>query len=360
MTSPGMIGRTALLFTLGASLSACAWHFNAWNGPALPPPPPPSVQFVAFGDAGSGTARQAALGRAMARVCADRGCDMALELGDNFYPRGVLSADDPQFETSFEKPYELFNVPVFAVLGNHDNGSKGGEGNNNARGNFQLQYKSPKWRMPARYYNFGVPLDSAEPYAEFFALDSNPLTSYLKDPDPQWEPNAYAAKQLAWLQQRVQASKATWKIAFAHHPYVSNGLHGNAGSYDADRQDDPETSQGTIWKSVLDQGVCAQHVDLFLAGHDHDLEWLKPVADCGRTQFIVSGAGAPDKVRPFGKSVHNATYWHVDKTAGFFWVKLEEGRMTVAAFTLDDKDELPVSPRGRPAAAFEQSVQRLP
>jgi hypothetical protein len=346
------ISRTTLLVVLSASLGACAWHFNAWNGPAQLPPPPPSVQFVAFGDAGSGTERQAALGRAMARVCADRGCDMALELGDNFYPRGVSSVDDPQFQTAFEKPYELFNVPVYAVLGNHDNGIKGGDGGNNARGNFQVQYQSPKWRMPARYYNFGVPLGSSDPYAEFFALDSNPLASYVADPDPQWEPAAYGAKQLAWLQQKVQASKASWKIAFAHHPYVSN--------FDTAKPGQAATASGAYWKDLLDKGVCAQHVDLYLSGHDHDLEWLKPVADCGHTQFIVSGAGSPDEVRPFGANSHDATYWHVDQTAGFFWVKLEDGRMTVAAYTLDAKDELPVNPKGHPAAAYEQSIQRLP
>ncbi|MGH8370725.1 MAG: metallophosphoesterase, partial [Gammaproteobacteria bacterium] len=99
MTRSATIRNISLLITLSSTLSACAWHFNAWNGPERALPPPPSVQFVAFGDAGTGTARQAALGRAMARVCADRGCDLALELGDNFYPRGVLSSDDPQFQT---------------------------------------------------------------------------------------------------------------------------------------------------------------------------------------------------------------------------------------------------------------------
>lgn len=360
MSRSRMICRTSALFILSASLGACTWHFNAWNGPEQVPPPPPSVQFVAFGDAGSGTGRQAALGRAMARVCADRGCDMALELGDNFYPRGVLSADDPQFQTAFEKPYELFNVPVYAVLGNHDNGTTGGEGNNNARGNFQVQYQSPKWRMPARYYNFGVPLGSSDPFAEFFALDSNPLAAYIADPNPQWEPKAYGARQLAWLQQKVQASKASWKIAFAHHPYLSNGQHGNAGNYDSEKPGEGPTATGAPWKALVDQGVCAQHVDLYLSGHDHDLEWLKPVADCGHTQFIVSGAASPDEVRPFRKDAHDATYWHLDQTAGFFWIRLEQGRMTVAAFTLDENDVLPVNPRGRPVAAYEQSVPRLP
>lgn len=360
MTRLATIRNISLLVALSSTLSACTWHFNAWNGSTEPTAAAaPTVQFVAFGDAGTGSARQIALGRAMAQVCADRGCDMALELGDNFYPNGVNSADDPQFQTAFEKPYELLNVPVYVVLGNHDNSSVGGEGNNNARGNFQLQYKSTKWRMPARYYNFGVPLDSSDPFAEFFALDSNPLTSYAADPDPQWEPKAYAAKQLAWLQQKVQASRAPWKIAFAHHPYVSNGMHGNAGQYDGNKPGDAATAAGTEWKALLDKGVCEQKIDLYLAGHDHNLEWLKPVAECGRTQFIVSGAAAPEKARKFGKG-NNPTYWRVDRSAGFFWVRLENGRMTVAAYTLNDQDELPVNLRKRPVPAYEQSVQRLP
>ena len=344
MTRPSVIRKSFLLIALGASLGGCVWHFNAWNGPQPAEAPPPVVQFVAFGDAGTGSARQAALGRAMARVCADRGCDLALELGDNFYPNGVSGADDPQFQTAFEKPYELFNVPVYAVLGNHDNSTDGGAGNNNARGDLQLKYQSRKWRMPARYYAFGAPLEAAEPFVEFFALDSSPLAATQSDPDPEWNPQTYGARQLAWLKSAVQDSNAPWKIAFAHHPYVSNGQHGDATA---------------AWKTLIEQGVCAQHIDLYLSAHDHDLEWLKPVAACGRTQFIVSGAGAPEKVRAFGEG-HNPVFWHMDKTAGFFWVRLENNRMTIAAFTLDDKDALPANALSHPVPAYEQSVQRLP
>jgi tartrate-resistant acid phosphatase type 5 len=352
--------RTVILLVATAALSGCVWHFNALSGPAQAPTPPLSLQFIAFGDAGTGGERQAAVGRAMARVCADRGCDFALELGDNFYPNGAHSADDPQFQSAFEKPYELFNLPVYVVLGNHDNGSAGGEGNNNARGDFQVQYHSPKWKMPARYYNFALPVESSEPFAEFFALDSSPLAPYLLDPDPNWAPAAYGAQQLAWLQQRTQASKASWKIAFAHHPYVSNGLHGDAGNYETHPGDTP-AARGEQWKTLIDQGVCANHVDLYLAGHDHDLEWLKPVPGCGNTQFIVSGAAAPDELRSFVADHHDAVYWHADQAAGFFWIKLEQNRMTVAAFTLNAKDELPVvTQHGHPVPAYEQSVQRLP
>src|SRR5690242_20330024 len=84
---------------------------------------PATVRFVAFGDAGAATGAQFAVAQAMADVCKARGCDFALELGDNIYPEGVRSADDPQFETKFETPYEALKMPFYVALGNHDNGS---------------------------------------------------------------------------------------------------------------------------------------------------------------------------------------------------------------------------------------------
>lgn len=352
---PPMRAPTLLLTAALPALSACAYTFDALSGRPGAATPAPAVRFVAFGDAGSGTARQGAVGRAMAQVCAARRCDFALELGDNFYPAGITAANDPQFQDKFERPYALLNVPVYAVLGNHDNGTHGGEGNNNARGDFQVGYRSEKWRMPARYYRFSAP-DSAAPLADFFALDSNPLASYEADPDPRWEPASYGGRQLRWLRQQMTASHARWKIAFGHHPYVSNGLHGNAGDYDAAHPGQGPTARGAPWKALLDQSVCALGADLYLAGHDHDLEWLVPQPACGRTQFLVSGAGAPDKSRPFGDPARNPVYWHADRAAGFFWIQLDGQNLTVAAYTLDADDSLPVDAHGRAKAAYERTL----
>lgn len=345
-----------------ATLGGCVYRFDQWSGPAQPPPPPAppaAVQFVAFGDAGSGSEGQAAVGRAMARVCADRGCDFALELGDNFYPRGVGSVDDPQFDTAFEKPYELLNVPVYAVLGNHDNGgAHGGDGGNNARGDFQVLHHATKWRMPARYYYIRMPVDSDPPLAAFFGLDSSPLTAWAADADPRWAPQAYAAQQLDWLRSVMASSTATWKVVFAHHPYVSNGPHGDAGHYEA-RAGDAATASGALWQNLIEQGVCAQHVDLYLAAHDHTLQWLKPLARCGRTQFIVSGAGATDELDPLADEHRHPAYWQSAGRGGFFWIRLDAERMTVAAFTLNDQNELTANPYRHPVPAYEESVMRL-
>src|SRR4051794_19915074 len=77
------------------------------------------VRFIALGDTGKGNPGQYQVGAAMGTHCATFGCDFVVLLGDNFYPNGVGSTDDPQWETAFKKPYETVNVPFYAVLGNH-------------------------------------------------------------------------------------------------------------------------------------------------------------------------------------------------------------------------------------------------
>lgn len=309
-----------------------------------------AVQFVAFGDAGTGSANQIAVGVAMGKVCAQRGCDFALELGDNFYASGVESVDDTQFSGKFEVPYRSLNIPIWVTLGNHDNSRGPGEGSENTRGNYQVDYHylagrlSDKWRMPARYYNFSA----GEGLAEFFSLDSNPLTSIVADPTPAWNFITYGQTQQAWLSDALQNSTAPWKIAFAHHPYLSNGLHGNAGTFDGQPALTPGTSAGGPWKQMLDATVCAQGVDLMIVGHDHELEHLKPVASCGKTHFIVSGAA--EGPRPFGDAARNESFWQQDLALGFFLIRLEAAQFTVTAYTLDAANQ--------PVVAYEQTLPK--
>ncbi|MGH8530107.1 MAG: metallophosphoesterase [Nevskiales bacterium] len=351
------------LVLAAVALAACK-NGNHGDGAAGGAAQTKSTQFVAFGDAGTGSERQIAVGEAMAEVCRRRGCEFALELGDNFYLSGVSSVDDEQFQSKFETPYKNLKVPVYVVLGNHDNSLGPGEGSDNSKGEHQVDYhylagrNSDKWRMPARYYNFTAPLSGGAPLAEFFALDSNPLTAILPDLNPQWNFVTYGAEQQSWLSAALKASRARWKIALAHHPYISNGLHGNAGSYDGTNPLLPITTSGKPWKDLLEATVCAEGVDLFLQGHDHDLEWLKPVSSCGKTHFIVSGAA--EGPRPFGDAARNPSYWQVDNTLGFFWFKLDGDRFTAAAYTLDASMKLPKDAQGRALPAFEQTVVREP
>lgn len=65
---------------------------------------------------------------AFARLHPELKPDIIILLGDNFYPDGVSTPDDPRFETQFHGIYgnpeltEICKVPCIVVLGNHDGG----------------------------------------------------------------------------------------------------------------------------------------------------------------------------------------------------------------------------------------------
>lgn len=381
-----------LLPLLPALLLAACGSSSPPAGTTPPVTPPATagkvVRFVAFGDAGQATqggpAAQTAVGDAMAAVCAERGCDFALEFGDNFYLSGVTSTADAQWQSKFELPYANLKVPVFATLGNHDNSQGPGEGSANSRGNFQVGYHtaaentSKKWNMPSRYYRFTAPLSSTgndftlntpagyslpstaqEPLVEFFSLDSSPLTSIVADPVPTWNYLTYGPTQLQWYQQALTNSKAKWKIAFAHHPYVSNGLHGNAGSFDGVPAILPGTTNGKPWLDFHNDSSCAMGLDFFMFGHDHDIEWLKPVGTCNtKTQFILSGTS--EQPRAFGDAARNATYYQKDNVLAFFWFEFRENDMTGAAYVLGSDQTLPRGGNGELVADFEQTMAHQP
>lgn len=107
--------------------------------PAQPAAAPASVRFFAMGDQGTGDPDQGNVARAVFELCQRSGCDFGLLLGDNFYPSGVESTSDPQWQAKFEKPYAdllAAGIPFYAVLGNHDTD----EGRDWGRADHQVAY----------------------------------------------------------------------------------------------------------------------------------------------------------------------------------------------------------------------------
>jgi hypothetical protein len=275
-----------------------------------PTPTPPSpandvVRFVAMGDTGKGNQSQRDVAAAVAAKCQKDGCDFVQLLGDNIYDSGASSPTDSQFNDKFEIPYAAINLPFYVVLGNHDYGG-GGTGNEFGKAKNEIDYTShsSKWRLPAAYYK------RTEKHVEFFALDTN-MQMYSQD-----------AQQKTDMKAWIGASTATWKIAIGHHPYKSNGPHGNAGSYDG--LPFVPIANGAGVKSFLEEIVCGK-VDVYLSGHDHSRQWI--VDKCGgTTELIVSGAGA--EVTDLKGS--NPTHFQSPKI-GFHYIKIE-GRKLTAEF----------------------------
>lgn len=268
--------------------------------PRLPLPSPSAapVRFPTFGDMGTGAQIQYKVSQAIERKCAAAGCDFAVTLGDNIYNNGVTGVNDAQFASKFEKPYANLPFRFYMVLGNHD-----------YRGNVEAQVaytqRSSKWYLPKRYYSF-----RSGPVS-FLALDTN-------QPD---------AAQLAFVKDWLKTVDTPWRVAFGHHPRYTNSAYRN--------------TQSPALKTLLDS-LCGE-VDLYLAGHEHDKQHLKPV--CGMEHLIVgTGAG----LRKVGTGPNTL---FARSSYGFGWVEATSEQMRFELLNQEGQVEyrytLPARPRPR-------------
>ncbi len=278
--------------------------------------PPAPVRFVALGDTGKGNDGQYAVANAIEAKCEADGCDFVVLLGDNIYNNGVSSVDDPQWQEKFEQPYANIDLPFHVVLGNHDyNGN--GLASDWGQGPIEVQYseKSTKWSLPDTHYTFRAG------NVGFIMLDTNSLF---------WD-NTENGDQKTWYSQALsEVDGSEWVIVAGHHPYLSNGAHGNAGDYDNATVDGVEVpnpispANGAHVKSFFDDVVCGTG-DLYLAGHDHDRQWLnEPSKLCGM-EMIVSGAGASTREKDFDR---NQERFENYDTEGFLYVVVDGGTLT--------------------------------
>ena len=252
------------------------------------------IRFVAVGDAGHGNDEQYAVGDAMTEACAEAGgCGFALLLGDNIYDSGVDGVDDPQWQEKFELPFASCPFPFYGTLGNHDYGVPpvldflglgAGIGLDPAAGVSQVTYSgvSEKFVMPDTHYMF------VEGPVQFVSLNTTSL--FWRDLSSIERSTGFDdenARQLESLSTWSTQNTSPWRIAFGHHPYLSNGPHGNAGSYDGVFIDGLVGS-GTGLRDFFDEHVIGQF-DVYVCGHDHDLQ---DVGEVNGTDLVVSGAGS--------------------------------------------------------------------
>jgi len=173
--------------------------------------------------------------------------DAIVLLGDNFYPCGVRSATDPKWHVV--DAITRLDIPIYAVLGNHDYCGKP---------DVQVNANVPNWHMPAREYVLRSPV------ADFAMLDTTPY--------------AYGSSKVAeeTVRQTFASSTATWRIAVGHHVITSSGYHSILPRLEARRM------RGLL--PVLRK----EKVDLYINGHDHHEELL----DLHPPLIVVSGAGS--------------------------------------------------------------------
>lgn len=223
------------------------------------------LNLMAIGDWGSPGA--AAVAAAMGEWAAEMAPRAVISTGDNFYPSGVQSADDPRWKSGFEDVFAApgLQCPWHVVLGNHDHW-----GSIDA----QIAYTatSPRWRMPARYFSWSDHLPDGGVVDVFF-IDTDPVYEGTHGFKTTFIPlESFVVEQFAWLERELAASRADWKIVVGHHPVFSGGVHG--------------ASWGLIrhLKPMLEE----YGVRIYLNGHDHDLQHI--VVD--GVHYLTSGGGA--------------------------------------------------------------------
>lgn len=210
----------------------------------------PLLRFISVADTGTGQPEQYAVAKAMTRYHEKHPFNLAILAGDNIYENGEIE----RIEAVFEKPYQQLleqGVKFQACLGNHDIRTQNGD----------LQVRYPGFNMQGRYYTF-----RRDP-VQFFALDTNKSADW--------------STQLAWLEEKLRQSDATWKVVFGHHPIYSSGVYGVN-----------ETLIKTLTPLFKNYGV-----QLYINGHEHDYERTQAIEG---TTYLVCGAGA--KSRPVKRS----------------------------------------------------------
>ena len=205
------------------------------------------IRVLAFGDFGTGSPAQVNLAKTMVQYHKAHPFDFGITLGDNFYLAGMMSPDDPRWQTQWEQLYGSMNIKFYASLGNHDWRTP-----ESPAAEILYSQKSPDWRLPSPYYTF-----TAGP-VQFFVTESIVGIEVSQ-------------AELDWLDAELAKSTAQWKVVYGHFPIYS-----------------AEHGENKILSQTLLPILKKHHVDVYMNGHDHNLQELN--AEDG-VHFFVSGGG---------------------------------------------------------------------
>ncbi|CAN8003805.1 unnamed protein product, partial [Ixodes hexagonus] len=252
-----------------------------------------SVRFLVFGDWGGlpfypyTTRIQRNLAKTMAAVAEIKSADFVLTLGDNFYFKGVRNVDDRRFLRTFEDVYHApsLHIPWLILAGNHDH-----DGNVSA----QIAYskRSKRWHFPNYYYKKSYTIPGSSDTLDILMLDTVLLCGNTdpedeeSQPTPQNRNEALYNRQFRWIIKQLAEStqaclhlsdtlrcRARYILLAGHYPIYSACSHGTT-------------------KCLVRDLVPLLHkyrVNAYLAGHDHDLQHIRPDTENWTVEYFISG-----------------------------------------------------------------------
>ena len=218
------------------------------------------LTFLLMGDWGKPGSGLDSVSAQMAIVADFLSIDFLLTAGDNFYPDGVDSVTDPYWNVYTDNfNQSSLQVPWYISVGNHDH-----------HGSIQAQIDysdiDERWNFPSAFYDLNMAINSYGDSLGIIVIDSQALRS---DPNNMDQAN--------WIATTAQQMNHKWKIMLGHHNLYSYGYHGESATM----------------INLLEDVLNDNEVDLYLAGHEHDMQHLKAE---GYTNYVISGSAA--KLRP--------------------------------------------------------------
>ena len=265
------------------------------------------INFLALGDWGrNGEYHQQEVAKQMGIWAAANPNDFNISVGDNFYPKGVVSETDPLWHYSFENVYTAHSLQGdwHPVLGNHDHLS-------NPDAQVRYSKVSRRWDMPALYYSKEISMGKEQGTVLFVMLDTDPMLFEEKAD--------YTKTQLEWLNHTLQNASANikWKIVIGHHPYYTVGPR--IENYDT-----------LTIRKILPPIFEKHQVDIYLSGHEHSLQHIKPD---GYTHQFISGAGS--ELSPITSGVKSTRFAVSDN--GFMYFSIGKNTVAVKAINYEGK-----------------------
>lgn len=246
-------------------------------------------------------------------------------LGDNFYPEGLKDGPlgEACLELAFTIPYGgLLPVENLHVLpGNHDHYSDDSVARQNALSGKQWTY----YTRPALIH-----------------LVPGLVDVVLFDSMPMIESRKYRRRFQTELTVQLQQAKAPWLILMAHHPLHTIGEHSYRTWIGMFNKNDWVSIEYRAFAAAVKKAIIGsgRPVQLFVAGHDHSLQFLEEDErdELLPKYHVISGAGSKTSmVHSLGKKA-----WG-DAVLGFAVLELDTDKpekMVVRFFGSDKQEEI--------------------
>ena len=135
---------------------------------------------------------------------------------------------------------------------------------------------SRRWIAPARYYTRTFEAGERESL-EIFFIDTTPLIERYRGKDKYADAGKQSIEeQIKWLDKALAASKAKWKLVAGHHPLYA--------------YTDKSESERTDMRKHVEALLNKYHVDMYLCGHIHNFQHIKPAGS--KVEYLVNSSGS--------------------------------------------------------------------